>query len=262
MKNKLLNFTIIGLSAVILLLGSCKKDDADIQSAEDAARSIFIVAEEFSMANEVQNNSSGKTLKGLSADCYVYTPTETGFELFFDNCTGDDDITRNGTIIVTATVEAWEAQTTAGISMTFENYTHDGLAVKGTIFAEFGGTQNAGIWFKLGAENFLVEYPDGTTAIIESSELTITIALFIGIEVEGTSKGINRLGKAYTSIAEGLKYNNTYGLCPWPVEGIITVTVEDEKDIIINFDQDGEKSCDNIMLVSQKRHNDVEVTLD
>lgn len=261
MKSITINYTIISLTAVLFLFGSCKKDDADIKTAEDAAKSLFIVAEEFSTVNEAYN-SAGKSLKGISEACYEYTPTETGFELFFDNCTGEDGITRNGTIIVTASAEAWETQTTAGISLTFESYTHNGLAIEGSIFAEFGGTQNSGIWFTLGAEDFLVEYPDGTTTIIESSEINITIALFVGVQVEGTQKGVNRLGSAYTCVAEGLKYNNAYGLCPWPVEGIITITLEGEKDIIVNFDQDGEKACDNIVLVSQKRHNDVELTLD
>ena len=64
----------------------------------------------------------------------------------------------------------------------------------------------------------------------------------------------------YSTVSEDIKYGAAGDPCPWPTEGTITITIEGENDIIVDFDQDGTGSCDNIFLVTQKKHDDVTLT--
>ena len=260
MKKYVLKLSALLMLAAVVSLSACKKGDADATSAEDAARGSYIMADAFSVANEA-NSTGGKSLKGLAVECYEFLLLDgQGFDLTFDNCTGDDGILRNGTIQVRFTsADAWELENNGRITISFVNYFHNGEGISGAIYAEIG-VGSLGLYFTLGATDLKITYSNGDVAILNSAELTFTTLNF---EFNGNSDGINRRGVKFSSISEGIKFGSLVtGGCSWPTEGIITITIEGEKEIVVNYDQDGTKACDNIMLVSQKRHDDVTVTLD
>jgi hypothetical protein len=251
MKNSILKLTGFFILALIISSTGCKKGDADSQSAEDAARGSYIMADAFSIANDGQG---GKLNKRFSLECAVYNPLDNGFEVIFNQCTDEAGVYRNGTIRVTASADAWNGTSSSVISITFENYQQDDEGISGTITAQ-ASIGALGVYFTLGAQNLTMSYSNGDVATINSATLVWTITL-TGLEFNGSSNGITRDGIAYSSQSENL----VFGFCSWPVEGIITVNVEGENEITVNFDQDGNASCDNIYLVSQKRHGDVRVT--
>ncbi|RLD51779.1 MAG: hypothetical protein DRI94_05065, partial [Bacteroidetes bacterium] len=101
MKKNFLKISTLLLLGFVFTFSACKKDDADSQSAEDAARGSYIMADAFAMSND--GSDGGKALKAQFSDCkFTYNQLDDGFELTFDNCTDDAGITRNGTIRITA----------------------------------------------------------------------------------------------------------------------------------------------------------------
>jgi hypothetical protein len=251
MKNCILKLTGFLVLAIIITSSGCKKGDADSQSAEDAARGSYIMADAFSIAND---GHGGKLNKRFSLECAVINPLDNGFEVLFNQCTDVYGVYRDGIIRVTASADAWSGTSTSVISITFVNYSQNDEGISGTITAQAG--QGAlGVYFTLGADNLTLTYSNGDVAVINSAQLTWTITL-TGLDYNGTSSGITRDGVSYTSVSENL----VFGICSWPVSGTIIVNMEGENEITINFDQDGNAACDNIYLVSQKRHGDVRVT--
>jgi hypothetical protein len=251
MKKNVLKISGLIVMAAIIIVSGCKKEDADTQSAEDAARGSYIMADAFSIANDA---NSGKLNKRFSVDCFAIATFENGFTITFYECTDEFGVYRDGSITVTATQDAWSGTSTAVISITFANYVQDDEGISGTITAQAG--QGAlGIYFTLGATDLKLTYANGDIAIINSAELTWTLSAD-GIEYNGHSNGVTRDGVAYSSVSDDL----VFGFCSWPVSGIMTIDVEGENQITINFDQNGSAPCDNIYLVTQKRHRDVELT--
>ncbi len=249
---------------MIIALSACKKDDADSQSAEDAARGSYIMADAFAIANDGQGG--GKSLKGFSAECYeiVPFPNGGGFDIIFNQCIGDDGVYRDGTLRVTAADSAWTNENSGGISITFIDFTHNEQGITGTVTAVIGIGDIMGnginyIYFTLGADNLSVTYPNNDIATLNYAEINYVFKL-TGLEIFGNSNGTNRIGVVYSTVTQDIKYGTFDDPCPWPTEGTITITIEGNRDIIVDFDQDGTASCDNIFLVSQKRHNDVTLT--
>ncbi len=251
MKKTVVTVLSFLILALIISTGSCKKGDADAQSAEDAARGSYILADAFAIANDGQG---GKLNKRFSEECFDIEEFEGGFQINFYECTDEDGIYRDGSIRVVAAAEAWTGGSEASITITFINYIQDDEGISGTITAH-AGIGLFGLYFTLNASNLTLMYENGDKAIIKSSNLSWTATLS-GIDYNGSTSGTNRNGVSYSTVAEDL----VFGFCPWPTKGIITVNIEGEKEITINFDQDGNAQCDNIFLVSQKRYDDVEVT--
>ncbi len=266
MKNNLLKLSALLMFAMIFALSACNKDDADSQSAEDAARGSYIMADAFAIAND--GHGGGKSLKGFSAECYeiVPFPDGGGFDIIFTQCVGDDGVYRDGTLRVTAADSAWTDENSGGISIMFIDFTHNEHGISGTVTAVIGIGDILGvginyIYFTLGADNLRVTYPNGNTAILNYAKINYVLKL-TGVEIFGNSNGINRIGIAYSTISENIKYGTFNDPCPWPTEGTITITIEGENNIIVDFDQDGTGACDNIFLVTQDKHNDVSLTFD
>ena len=223
------------------------------------------MADAFAIAND---GSGGKALKGFSAECYeiVPFPDGGGFDIIFSQCTGDDGIYRDGTLRVTAADSAFINENSGGISITYIDFTHNVYGISGTVTAliGYGDILGNGLnywYFKLGADNLQLTYPDGDVATLTYAELNYVFKL-LELEIFGNSNGSNRNGLAYSTVTEDVKYGTYADPCPWPTKGTITITIADIDDIVVDFDQDGTGSCDNIFLVSQKRHDDVTVTLD
>ncbi len=248
-----LKFSTLFILGILLSLSACKKKDADTQSSEDAARGSYILADAFALSKD--GNGGGKALTKRFADCsFEYKELDDGFELTFHNCTDDAGITRNGTIRVTASADAFDTEGAGSITITFIDYTIEGEGISGTITASYK-TGTLGFYFNVTAKNLRLDYPDKTYVLYNSASLTYTFsaANSFRMDISGKSDGINRNGQHFSTTTENMKieFFASNG-CPYPSEGTMTIEVDGEKPITLNFDS-GE--CGKIK-VSQKGHKD------
>ena len=259
MKKNLLKILTILLLGFVFSFSACKKDNADTQSAEDAARGSYIMADAFALSKD---NDDGKALKARFSDCtFTYTTLNDGFELTFVNCTDDAGITRNGTIRITAARGAFDHEDSGSITITFINYTIENEGVSGSITATFKAGK-LGFYFDITANNLKLDYADNTSVLYNTASLTYVFSATNGFQliITGHSDGINRNGQHFSTETENMKIvflSSTTGACPYPTEGTMTINVDGEKPITLNFDS---KTCGEI-TVSQKGHKDGTITI-
>jgi len=258
MKKNLFKISTLLLFGFLFTFSACKKDDADNQSAEDAARGSYIMADAFAMSND--GNDGGKALKTRFADCtFEYTSLDDGFELTFFNCTDDAGITRNGTIRVTAAADAFDTEGAGSITITFIDYTVENEGVSGSITATFKSGV-LGFYFDITAKNLRLDYADNTHVLYNTASLTYVFSAVNGfqLEITGNSDGINRNGVHFTTQTENMKivFFATSG-CPFPSEGTMTINLDGEKPITLDFNSG---TCGEI-TVSQKGHKDGTITI-
>lgn len=255
--------TIFKISTLILFaflftFSACKKKDADTQSAEDAARGSYIMADAFAMSKD--GNGGGKALEKRFSDCsFTYTALDDGFELTFDNCTDDYGITRNGTIRVTASADAFDNTDAGSITITFVNFTVENEGVDGSITATYKSGA-LGFYFAILADNLRLDYADGTFVKYNSASMNYVFSLAnaFKLTITGESDGINRLGEHFTTKLEDVivEFFST-STCPYPTQGTMTINVDGENPITLNFDSG---TCGEI-TVSQKGHKDGTITI-
>ncbi len=259
MKKNFLKISTLLLLGFVFTFSACKKDDADSQSAEDAARGSYIMADAFAMSND--GSGDGKALKARFSDCtFTYTALDDGFELTFVNCTDDAGITRNGTIRITASADAFDTENAGSITITFINYTIENEGISGSITATFkSGT--LGFYFDITAKNLRLDYADNTYVLYNTASLTYVFSAANGFQlvITGHSDGVNRNGIHFTTDTEDMKiqFFSTTGSCPFPSEGTMTITLDDEKPIILDYNSG---TCGEI-TVSQKGHKDGTITI-
>lgn len=260
MKKNVLKISTLLLLGFLFTFSACKKDGADSQSAEDAARGSYIMADAFALSNN-GSSGNGKALSKLFSDCsFTYTTLDNGFQLTFDTCTDDAGITRNGTIQVTAAPGAFDTEGSGSITITFIDYTIDNEGISGSITATFkAGT--LGAYFDITAKNLKLDYADNTSVIYNSASLTYVFSAVNGFKltITGNSDGINRNGVHFTTKTENMKiafFNTTSG-CPYPSEGTMTINLDGEKPITLDFNSG---TCGQI-TVTQKGHKDGTITI-
>jgi len=259
MKKNFLKILTLLLLGFVFTFSACKKDDADKQSAEDAARGSYIMADAFAMSND--GNDGGKALKARFTDtCFVFNGLDDGFELTFNDCTDDAGITRNGTIRVTAAQEAFDQVGYGSITITFINYTVENQGISGSITATFKSGL-LGFYFDITATNLKLDYADSTYVLYNTARLTYVFSAANGFQlvITGNSDGVNRNGIHFITKTEDMKilFFSTTGSCPFPSEGIMTITLDNEKPIILDYHSG---TCGEI-TVTQKGHKDGTITI-
>ena len=259
MKKNLLKLSALLFIAALFTLTSCNKDDADAQSAEDAARGSYIMADAFAMGNE--GSGGGKAIKSHFAACsFTYAQLDNGFSLTWEDCTDDYGITRNGTLIITGDESVYDGTESASLTIEFVNYTIEGQSVTGKLTFTVGSGL-FGFYLNLTAENFKITYVDNTYVLYNSASLTYVFSILNGFKIEiiGSSDGVNRSGQHFTTEIEDMvvEFFNTSGTCAYPTEGIMTINVDGEKEIILDY---ASGTCGTIK-VSQKRKEDVFITI-
>ncbi|NOZ36345.1 MAG: hypothetical protein GXO80_13735 [Chlorobi bacterium] len=258
MKKNFFKISTLLLFGVLFAFSSCKKDNADTQSAEDAARGSYIMADAFALSND--GSGGAKALKAQFSDCkFTYNQLDNGFELTFDNCTDDAGITRNGTIRITASADAFDTEGAGSITIEFVNYTVDNEGVSGSITATFKSGA-LGFYFDITAKNLKLDYADGTSVLYNTASLTyvFSIANKFSLEISGNSDGINRNGEHFTTTTENMKVEFFASTgCPYPTEGTMTINIDGEKPITLDFSSG---TCGEI-TVSQKGHKDGTITI-
>ncbi len=259
MKKNLLKLSALLFIAALFTLTSCNKDDADAQSAEDAARGSYIMADAFAMGNE--GTGGGKAIKSHFAVCsFTYAQLDNGFSLTWEDCTDDYGITRNGTLIVTGNESVYDGTESASLTIEFVDYSIEGETVSGKLTFTVG-SMLTGFFMSVTAENYKITYTDNTSVIYNSANITYTFSILSGFKfvISGNSDGINRNGQHFTTTTEEMtiEFFNISGTCSYPTEGIMTINVDGEKEIILDYDSG---TCGQIK-VSQKRKEDVFITI-
>ncbi len=204
MKKNLLKLSALLFIAALFTLSSCNKDDADAQSAEDAARGSYIMADAFAMGNE--GTDGGKAIKSKFAACtFIYAQLDNGFSLTWEDCTDDYGITRNGTLIITGDESVYDGTESASLTIEFVNYTIEGQTVTGKLTFE-AGSGLLGFYMSVTAENFKITYVDNTSVTYNSANITYVFSILNGfkIEITGSSDGINRNGQHFSTVTENM----------------------------------------------------------
>ena len=256
MKKNFLKISTLLLLGLLFTVSACKKD-ADSQSAEDAARGSYIMADAFALSKD--GSGGGKALKARFSDCIVdYTTLDDGFEITFHNCTDDYGITRNGTIRITAKANAFNSGDEGSITISFINYSENSMNISGTITASYKGGQ-LGFWFDITAKDLVITDASGTVTYDTASlQYVFSIENSFKMEISGNSEGTNRNGQHFTTQTENMVIEFfTSNDCPYPSEGTMTINIDGEKTITLNFDSG---TCGDI-TVTQKGHKDGTITI-
>lgn len=257
MKKQILKLTALFFFAALFTLTSCR-DDADTQSAEDAARGSFMMADAFAIANDGSGN--GKALnarfEGCTVDAVPYG--DNGYSITFDHCADEDGLIHNGTIRFSVTgEESSNDNGWAKIVITFDNYTVEDEGIDGEVSAivKFG---IAGLYFEVGARNLELKSKNGDKVTYDSASLRYVFGVANGFKltISGESEGTDRNGKHFKTESENVRFSimsTNNDKC----SGTMTVTVDGEPPLTINYDT-GE--CGE-MEVSQKGKKKKKITL-
>lgn len=259
MKTNLFKILAVFFALGVFAISSCNKPDPDQQSAEDDARGGYMMADAFALGNDNAGDTGGGKAsfpEGMDVQRDLETHTVT---ITFTNCDYRGAV-RNGV------VKVHYARQDAGlrafnITITFENYTMDGVALEGTINTTFGGTYLKPA-IHVVATDMKATFTDGKV-LTWSSDKTFTIEEgFANPEIDnvvvmsGTATGVNRAGKNFSSTYTNVKVKRECE-SKYPVSG--TVSIEsDNGTTVIDY---GNGECDNIISVTNNGVT-IEVTLD
>ncbi len=257
MKSNLFKFLSVFFALSIFILASCEKPDPDAQSAEDDARGSYIMADAFAVGNnEAGGGDGGKAeVPGMIVERNIMNRTVT---ITFENCDYRGAI-RNGIIHVSYSVPDLQYPRAVSITVTFENYTMDGISVEGTIVTTYGGTFLVPA-IHIVATNMIATFPNQET-LNWSADQTYTMTFGFGdgdisnnvVEMSGTAEGTNREGNVFNSIYSAVTVERSCE-AGYPVSG--TVTIESDKGTsVIDY---GEGECDKIITVT---NNGITITI-
>lgn len=251
-NNQILKLLIIPAIIVFLAFAGCEKmPDPDIQTVKDQTKAAMVVSDAFSVAN---GHSTAEKMMSEYPDCisHSWNDSHEVLTISFDNCEFNG-VQRNGAMIVSFTAEWGQS---AEMAIEFDNYSVDGNTVSGTVNATFAAVTEEGRKFTISAENMILTTPDEKTITWSSSieyQMTSGFITFFNpyddaYTLNGSGEGVNSNGEEFET-----QYNNVVrkGDCKWPVSGTITITKTDADPIELDFDQDGNADCDNIVKVTQ-----------
>lgn len=235
MKNKILKLTALFFFAALFTLTSCR-EEADTQSAEDAARGGYMMADAFAISNDGANDGE-KALMDKFGDCLIdFVETENGFKVTFNNCVDDNGLTHNGSIIYLASGTGNSDVSYGNITITFENYTVENEGIDGTVTADFEAGI-LGFWFNVGAQDLTLKYADGSKVVYDSYSLKYVFGIGNGFKftITGSSEGTNRDGKHFKTESNDIVLS-LFNLSNDNCSGTMTIEVEGEDPITLDYD--------------------------
>jgi len=261
MKTNFFKILTVFFALGLFAISSCNKPDPDQQSAEDDARGGYMMADAFALGNDNAGDTGGGKAsfpEGMDVQRDFETHTVT---ITFTNCDYRGAV-RNGVVKIKHSLALGENNPRAfNLTITFENYTMDGVALEGTINTTFGGTYLKPA-IQIVATGMKATFADAKV-LSWSSDKTFTIETgFANPDVDnvvvmsGTATGVNRDGKNFTSTYTSVKLKRECET-KYPVSG--TVSIEsDNGTTVIDY---GNGECDNIISVTNNGVT-IEVTLD
>jgi len=244
MKNKILRLTALFFFAALFTLTSCR-DDADTQSAEDAAKGGYMMADAFAIAND--GSGGGKALNARFDGCQINTvEIDNGFEIEFDNCADENGNVHDGTIRFVVDGAEVGSSAWGSITITFIDYTVEGEGIDGTVSA-LAKVGNFGLYFNVSASNLKLKYKNGDEVTYNSASMTYVLGLANGFKltISGETEGVNRNGKKFSTKSEDVVLA-LFSVNDDSCSGTMTVEVEGEDPITIEYSSCGQ------MEISQK----------
>lgn len=241
---------------------SCSKqtdiDQTSIDLANDDAVSDAIFEDVFNTADNAElilaDFQKGETAKSSVQDsCPAVSidhPTDTKWPKvitvdYGTLCTGFNDNTRSGKIIVTVTGP--RLQTGSKKTVTFDNYLVNGIKVEGTkVIENLGLNENQNMVFAVTLTNGQLTLPDGRTIKRSASHEREWIAGFSTRNiwddecfVTGTATGVTLKGVAFSNtITSALYWKRA---CRFLVSGVVKIEREGQEPVILDY---GDGECD------------------
>lgn len=261
MKKSKISLFIIGIFAISFSFTSCEKDadqelNTNITTATDYTNLLGI----FDL-NEIDDATADNVLKSASeldfSPCFEVTihenengefwPRSWTFSYTNEDCVDCFGNTKSGSVNVLLT-DFWKNEGSSR-TITFKDFSIKGNRLEGTrtiLNTGFNDLQN--LTFERSCQDASYTSADTATMTWESNrhvEMVAGYETFIAADdefmVSGGASGINLDGKSFTvTIIDELYYKK----CSlFPVSGTITVEVEGESSININY---GDGGCDNM----------------
>ncbi len=168
---------------------------------------------------------------------------------FGDGCIDAKGNLRKGKIVITFVGKHVEVGSV--ITMTFVNYSINGVAIEGTrTTTNISNEPDSVLTFNVTLENGKITWEDGTFATREGDHVRVWDRANGKVYVSGSAEGVTRRGVAYSSlITEDLVFDKTCRRSRRgrkPVAGIKVITTEN-KIITIYY---GDGQCDNKVRVA------------
>lgn len=243
---------LFAVAVAALTFTACEKDnslteeDSITMTAEDAAVMEDVVAElEEQIEYQVEFRSGGDE----NCPTISVTPDDGSFPKmitidFGDSCEGPNGKVYTGQIIVEQSAPMGEAGATR--SITFQNFSIDGVQVEGSKTLTNDGPNNQGQpTFTHQVSGLVLTFPDGSSSSFDATWTRIWIEgydtdMWIDdvFAITGSASGVNRAGVPFSSeIVEPLIKKR---ICPWIVAGVKQVS---KGDATFTIDY-GDGACD------------------
>jgi hypothetical protein len=253
--------TFLAASVVMLVVTACKKDDKNLpitDSDVSSATDNMVVEETFqdvaTTTQEAFNGNLSNYGRYAGDTCVIITKDSANGRIEIDfgsGCTDKRNILRKGKIIINYSGGEFR-DSGCHISVSFENFYHNGNKVEGTKTFDNKGKTNGHQVLNIQVTGGKVTFPDGRSISLSSNK---TFEFMEGFEtptlfddilgVNGSAQGSNRDSSTYTQvIKEQLIRDNT---CTTPnskpqfTKGILEYTPGTKATRVINF---GDGTCD------------------
>jgi hypothetical protein len=255
MKTKAI---IIITAFMFFLASSCQKttpiEDSAIDAADDATFSETMFDDVFSTM-EIATATAESMLKSatVSDSCPVVTVTFPGEGLwprtvvvdYGDGCTGLNDITRSGKILITVTGPRRQAGSSR--TLTFDNYYCNDVKIEGTKVIENLGANDAGnVVFSARLTEGKMTFPGGKFIEREFDREREYIAGYLTRTpwddeclITGVAAGVNLGGLSYTHQITGALHWKA--ACRFIVSGTLGIEVEGVEPFVLDY---GDGECD------------------
>jgi len=264
MKTNLLNLIFVLFAFLSIFFISCEPQtfNPDSSTAQDNARAEGSIIDVFGLVSSNADGTSGGG-KFLNADtaCYnvefsIDEVTDTRTLIITFDSLGCEI---NGKIFkgkITSIIEGNWFQVGSTMTITFTDFTQDGVELKGTMVASFdtieGTLPNSVPVHTVTASNMELKFTDGKTITWNSNKQIKWLSGYFTrrntsddeLQINGTLNGVNKAGVSFTSISADLVKQPA---CDLFVSGTVTIT-KGTDIVLIDF---GNGDCDGTFTVTQ-----------
>ena len=250
--NKVLSVTALAIGAITIFF-ACKKDDAKSGADDKRDNNTISVAVSQAQVNNIYEDVFNTSIDynrrelppgGRKAPEQADTEPNTCFAniemipgdvtvfpkaLYIDfegGCTDSRGITRKGKLKIQLTKILWQGEAKA--TVTFENYSVNGIKVEGTVEITTTSWLSAKKTFTYTVKDGKVTYPNGYTAsysgtrTVEYKDMGSATTSDDLFEMTGAATLKDSLGTATVNISKPLQRQL---ICPWIQAGEVTVTL-------------------------------------
>lgn len=248
MKKFLINTFFIFFAATVIFT-SCENDEVtvnpDKKSIQESTMTESAVNDVVGLVNSGSNN---KNANENSCGSFIFDAIDNSLIITFPEtgCTGEDGITRSGTINVQYT-GTWQESGAKAI-ITFNGYKRDGVELSGSITMSFTASETQAS-INITAANMILTFEDGSTISWTGSStytyyglntpLDLTDDYF---EINGASSGTTKEGKSFAMVASNLQ---TSASCKWFVSGNLKTTITDTDKTSV-YDLSFKETCGTV----------------